>query len=1069
MRSICLQIPLFLFLSAIPASAVSEPLAPPPQDGGLPYTRSAQPAAIDKIRQGIAVFAGSRYGYFYGNRVRLSETDLLRAEAILRDGILYVPGSFAGLIGLGEAQPPSLPADLAAIADRWVYSPKEILAGRAVPSLTGVAKVDIQGAPYYSFADLAKVRGLQLSTDSRGLFFAGKEALVFGKTESALHDSVVTLFDTPDKLADPDIATRSIPILKRQGKWTDHVKVTPKQLALLEGPETAWEWTKETKYETKGINLSLFGSKVPAPGVYPRLLLSPDDIPATAKRVKSTELGQRSLIEMEHLFQQSWWDPSTSDGGIFVKLSSGQLDGLEWEFAADKPFFDAPHLFKGQKPGIYSSHVAYVPECLTSMGLYALLNEDDILGRKVAAAVANYYKLREPLLDRWLKISDSEFGSSVINPDGSLTPVNASGTRTHWRNIHGIIAHMNLALSLEFSGKWMNAEEKDLMQRVIAKATYGRRSHGQDGPVRVRDVNWMAWDLTHFLAVAAIEGLPGFDPEAYEAGRESVRAFCEWGIDPQGVIFESNGKNPGAFQFQFLSMMIMARRGDNVFAHPHWRRLLEGQVQMTSPNGRVIPNSGTQYVRHSRQRISLPLAIQLKSIYPESRLPDYLATAAVEDPLGEKEDSVRHMPVPHFNPQTYRAQVKTWKRLRLPSPSYPGFVRGVLFDSDLVPTTRKELDLPLDFDAPVHGVFSAYSDRSPEAVWMNLMVRPNHYLGAGHHHADAGMFHFSALGVDWFTESPFTQYYTGNVHNLVLVDGKSESDGSVGTVANVTNGYNAPGQYLGATQDKHVSMVAADLTYAYSWRWNTQPPQVWSEEMESLPWEMDPSPEIAKIFAGTARMKWRPWWPNHLYSNYIATTRAPFNPMEHVFRTTGLVRGKHSYGFVIDDLKKDGSPRLYQWAAMLNGGVWQAEVAGLPAHAVALASTGIDTDLKSKARKPALKPGPGDPLLLVYALGLDQSGDPALPLMSVETVEGPPSKTNEAQYLDRLVINRRAVSVQYRVLFLPLRMGEPLPSVAYDASAQTATVRWADRVDTHVFSTVGGERTHVKITTASPN
>ena len=85
-------------------------------------------------------------------------------------------------------------------------------------------------------------------------------------------------------------------------------------------------------------------------------------------------------------------------------------------------------------------------------------------------------------------------------------------------------------------------------------------------------------------------------------------------------------------------------------------------------------------------------------------------------------------------------------------------------------TTRADLKLPLDFNSPVSGAFSSYSDHSPDAAWINLYVRPNHYLGAGHHHADAGMFHFSALGVDWFTQSPFHQNYDGRYFNLVQID-----------------------------------------------------------------------------------------------------------------------------------------------------------------------------------------------------------------------------------------------------------------------------------------------------------
>ena len=385
----------------------------------------------------------------------------------------------------------------------------------------------------------------------------------------------------------------------------------------------------------------------------------------------------------------------------------------------------------------------------------------------MAAAVANYYKLREPLIDEWLKISDSEFGSSLRLPDGSLYPLESKSARTHWRNIHGLVAHMNLGLSLDLAGKWMTPAQKDIMRRVIAKATYGRRSHGQDGPVRFRDVNWMSWDLPHFIAVASIEGLTGFDPEAYAAGAESARAFCDWGIDPSGVVFESTGKSTGSFQFQLLSMAIMARRGENLFGHPHWRKLLEGSIQMSSPGGRLMVNSGTQYGSYSRQKLSRYLTSQLKAFYPQEKLADYWLTTFIRDPGADANDQHLLLPAEKFDADAYRQTITKLPRLRLPSPSYPGMARSVIYDADIVETTRADIKLPLDFNSPVSGAFSSYSDRSPDAAWMNLYVRPHHYLGAGHHHADAGMFHFSALGVDWFTQSPFHQYYDGKYFNLV--------------------------------------------------------------------------------------------------------------------------------------------------------------------------------------------------------------------------------------------------------------------------------------------------------------
>lgn len=1023
----------FLFslpLIGLAQSAPPAPLPPPPQNQGLPYTRSSIGQALELLGNRTAVMPGSRYGYIAGQRVRLSATDLLYAEAFRRDGKTFVPLEFALLLAPGRKGPTPLPADLAPIADRWVFAPTEFQPGTTdLPDWVKILREN--NHQWVAFEDAAAAFGMRLTKTESGIVLAG-DPLPAETLATPVGESLVTLFDTPEKFADPAIATRFIPSLERQGPWTDHVKVSNEQLALVNGPGTVWKLIPKESFKTNDVNQELLGSAVPAPGIFPRLFFSPEDLPALRQRITSSVNGQKSLIEMEVLLEKTWLDPSTDDGRLFEKLFSGDLTDLEWEVPPGKAPFQFGHQFKGFKPGIYASHVAYVPECLTAIALYASIKDDAEIGRKVAAALANYFKLLEPVLDDYLQISDSEFGSSLRMPDGSLIELNEAGARTHWRNIHGLVAQQNLAQALDFAGMWMTPEQRDGLRRFIAKATYGRRSHGQDGPIRFRDVNWMAWDLPHFLAVTVIEGLPGFDPEVYASGVESVRAFCQWGVDPQGVVFESNGKSAGALQFQLLSMVAASRRGEgNLFGHPHWRNFLEGQALMTSPDGKVIVNSGTQYGPHSREKLSMSFVSQMKAFYPENRIADYLLSTRLAD--GGKAEINFPLPDPDFDPVAYRAEVTKAPRVRLPSASYPGFVRNILFDADTVPTTREELDLPLNFNAPVHGVFSAYSSNAADAAWINLMVRPNHYLGAGHHHADAGMFHFSALGVNWITESPFTQWYTGNVHNLVQIDGLSQPDGIDGVV----NGYNAAATYLGANLGEEASSASADLTYAYSWRWNTQPPQIWPEATRALGWEMDPSPAIQQIFAGTACYKLRPWWPNYNFGNFIATSRAPFNPMQHVFRTTGLIRGRHPFGFVVDDVKKDAKERLYQWVAMLNGGIWQAKVDGLPENAIALAWSGKDTGFANPEALPLLTPNPGDPVLLVYVLGMEAPSD--LPLLTTERVPGQASRKGEPQFMDRLVINHRGPEAAFRILLLPVRAGDPLPKVSLQPDAATVT------------------------------
>lgn len=1052
-RSIALQITVVtvitVFLSVFSltnAFAQSSTLSAPPQDKGLPYTKTARSVAMAKLKNYIGVFAGSRYAWVKGYKARLDDVNW-KDEAIMQDSTVFVPESFAGVLSLKQINVDNAPAYL---ADRWVYTinrPK-IEVGR-------FKKINVGGRTYVAFADVAKSFGMKVYQDSQGLILAGNDQPGFTDNEKLVRLDVITQFDTPEKLADPDIATEYIPSLKMQGKWTDHVKVTPEQMKVLNGPETNWAFTPKSAYDYTGFNTALLGSKVPAPGVYPRILFSEADIPMLAKRINSSKSGQQSMIEVGYLLKKSFWDPATSDGKVFLKLSTGDLNGLEWP--ANPPggaIAGLPQMFKGEVAGIYNSHIAYVPECLADMALYCLLTNDNVHGRMAAAAIANYFKLREPLIDEYNAVSDSEFGTSYTRPDGTVSEVGGNGANTAWRNIHGLVAHMNLGLSLDFAGKWMNAEEKDLMRRVIAKATYGRRGYGQDGPKRFRDINWVAWDLPNFLALTAIEGLEGFDKEAYESNCETVRSFAEWGIDPSGVIYESNGKTPGGMQFFTLSMITLARRGDNLWGHPNVRRLLEGQTQMTSPDGKVIVNSGTQYVPFSQSNFSFQTIEEFKSFYPESRIPDYLLSQSAN--FDDKDEMYREWKFDRFDAEAYKSDVAKVPRLRMPSPMYPGFVHSLLYNTDYEQTSRADLKLPLTFNAPIHGVFSAYSDASTNATWINMMVRPDHYLGGGHHHADAGMFHFSALGINWFTESPFPQVYDGKYHNQVLVDGESEPEGSSG----LGTGYQAAATYLGETETELGGFASADLTNSYTYRWQTQPAQIWEDKMKSLDWELDPSEQNLKMFAGTSHYKMRPWWATYTYSNYIATSRAPFNPMEYVYRSVGLVRGKHPIGIITDDLKKDDKNHTYQWTAMLNGGVWQANIAGLEKNEVVLAYRTYKA-ASDQTKKQLIEPEKGEPLLLVYILGLDNSNDESIPLMKVSTEVGPSnSKQAKTQYYDRLAISTKAKLVNYKVLLIPFKYGDELPNIGF--SNNQAQINWKDEAETIVFK-LNGNRTQTKV------
>ena len=903
-------------------------------------------------------------------------------------------------------------------------------------SYTG-RSIEHKGSKYLALEDLAELAGKPVAKGSRGLVVIGDANPVWFENP-VLTECVITLFDTPETLADPDIATRYVPLLNRQGPWTQWVKHTPEQLKMLEGPETEWPMVPIDQFDYSGVNTGILGSKVPAPGVYPRLLFSPEDLPTVRERLKNDKLMAYSYAEMKTMLKRTWLTDGTDDAKLFDRLASGKPISLDELPEGDRkrtvpiPFGS----LAGSQRGIYSSHVPYIGHCLVSLAFQAMIEEDKALGKKTAAAIVTWCELMERGVDKLNAMSDSEHGVDYTR---------AEGAETGFRIMTGA-DHMDLPYLMDFGGVYMTAEQKDALRRLIAKATYGRADSHSSGSVRWQENNHCTWHTTIFQMQMAIEGLEGYDPETLPRAIRTIQAFSEFGIDKNGVVFESNGKSGAGFMNIMMNMICVARRGPNFFGHPHWRKLPDAQAQCSAPNGSLTVTSGT----YAGRSIGGNVLMFLKSFYPENKTLDWLLTthfthfaSAVE--LEAEAVSTR------LN-QLSKKQDGT----RLPIFTSPCSDRCVLYDITYDKTKRSELNLPLFFQSDEFGIFSAYNDTTETAAWLNFLVRDKHYVGAGHHHSDGGMFHFSANGINWIHEGHLN-YYAGNWHNLVLVDGKSTANRPSGKA-----------DYLGASDSPNLAQGSADMAYSYAWRWNTQT-MLWDEPSGWEPgpiadqgYEFDPTPEVIAAFKGTQRYKMRHWWPSYLMANWMPTVRAPFNPMEKVLRTVGMVRGQHAYGAMAVNSKKDGKPRHYQWTACPGRSVWKSDYQ-LSDNQLVL---GFDSEAEKKhdfndffkvsfhhLEKPEPLPAQdGDSLLLVCALNSAQLNPGQDALIDVITREGPYDERNKRHYYyDNIVINHHGKEADFRTLLIPFKKGEPLPEITYDAKADTATITWSDQKDTLRF------------------
>jgi hypothetical protein len=164
-----------------------------------------------------------------------------------------------------------------------------------------------------------------------------------------------------------------------------------------------------------------------------------------------------------------------------------------------------------------------------------------------------------------------------------------------------------------------------------------------------------------------------------------------------------------------------------------------------------------------------------------------------------------------------------------------------------------------------------------------------------------------------------------------------------------------------------------------------------------------------------------------------------------------MVRGKHPYALVLDDLSKaENKNCLYQWAAMLNGGVQQADVPGLAPGQLVLAYRAGDLVDSSSLLPGPVKPEPSEPLLLVQSINLSSSGKSDLPLIQVERATGPADAKGNPQFYNRLVMNQYGDFASYRVLLLPFKSGEALPRITWTPmrNGGTGQLSWPDQQDT---------------------
>lgn len=629
-----------------------------------------------------------------------------------------------------------------------------------------------------------------------------------------------------------------------------------------------------------------------------------------------------------------------------------------------------------------------------------LVDQDDAGGKKVATAIATLAKLDKVVLNKHrLEIA----ANPKSGPDAAHDYQSQS-----WDCQWGL-----LGLGYDFAYNWMNDAQRDVVRETLAEATSGIWFIGQETlpALRANTSNWTPMHMRFIFMITAIEGEKGSDPEAYKRCVEGYKRYLSTNIFPAGEMFEGMGKNwimaENVFPLvkrgeKLLSLVNVHNQATNYYLHALYPWGREGGKCFTfydSLGGRGNGVSGDDL-------------LVLKYLYPKDPTLDFV----YRNSIGE-------------NYERFGGKLRFGHLMNV----YPALTRAIFaqeYDSSLTweqslkqATHGKSLTY---FSEDTCNLITA-SEWGTNALQLHFLTKA---IPGGHVYSDRTHFSVYGLGRTWAIYKPMRQvkeHYMPNHRSVILIDGKG-----VSTVM---------GKCVMMEDTPEATWIAADAKAAYDFAWAggkdkevIKPPFTGNDfrlHKSSLPW-MD-----------------MPWGdlPNWQTSLKDVRLQCKSNtPVERAFRTTGLIRGKHPYVLVVDDIQKDKSPHDYRWNMILEDDLLaMPDTKDLPSD-LTLGEKGSSPD---KSRR-----------MLVRVLQADGAEIVKPAFLETDEVPNPP---NPNMKISKLGIIAKSMAPNFKVLLFPHLAGGEIPVTTFNKDFTQLTVKWSDQADTLTFAPAPDGRTRISV------
>ncbi|HAN38827.1 MAG TPA: hypothetical protein DCQ29_07980 [Chitinophagaceae bacterium] len=627
-----------------------------------------------------------------------------------------------------------------------------------------------------------------------------------------------------------------------------------------------------------------------------------------------------------------------------------------------------------------------------------------------------------------------------------------------------------IAKLFDFTATAIPKEQRKAYIAFMLKNTTNHYSDGMQLPPHWRRWNHIAMALAYPLATLSLEHEKGFDKRIYDRGLEVLQDYLTYTFSPEGMSTEGITYTFNAFPDDLLLMIAAAKRGKTDFwAHPHFRNISDWLIYALAPNPNALWWSYGD--TGSASELNWLMMMLMKYFLPTDEKVDYLFANALPKSIDKLPDVSAF--VFAIDPDKTREQ-------------YAG----------IPPIT-----MPLTYFSASRGSFTARNKWNKQAVRMQFEARHDTYFQS-HDHADRGAFTLAAHGRMWVVDG--WRSTESKYHSVITIDGRGQ-------------GYFAtPASWINYVDNAAATFAVIDQKYTYDWMWLKSPvadmmlgkpvAKQWQQGVyadaannlrkyypTAIP-QRDPLKKVANYFSKNLATNPLIWtedtWP----------MRIPNYEVAHAFRTAGLVKGKHDYVLIIDDIKKDDTEKLYEWLLPMPLDVEvvtikqlvdiKQESGPLNIGFNTLSNQGIQGDydilLGDKRMKRNMQevdetanethragrfmPQRNDPQLLVRILNHTPAPRPNLePNPRLETLEKLKTEDMHQFYLrtmdlgKRLVIPSRSNSPAFKVLLFPHLSGEELPQTKWNNDRTILEVRFKDQVDTFYFASTPEGRTKVKL------